>query len=218
MAAGPTIKKMKERLRREGPKIMTMVIVSVIVLTVAAGLFAIQYVQAYQSCAVQTTPGPCMSESTLQLWTNGVFASVAGLMVVMVMAMTLGVRVYKQPTPNTALALRLAAEDAAFRAMQERRAQLRELNAIALSHVVTDQAKKEEQKEEAAQAAKEAGTPTPEDEAAMVRWEEERQEAESEAQRRSKMLMERMIQLARRNPKTVADIVDGWINQPIRRF
>lgn len=186
-------------------------------LIVALGIFAIEYAQASQQCAAQVTASPCMNESSLQMWTNGVFASVAGLLLVMVMAMTTGVNIYREPAPNTALARRLTAEDEAFRAAENRRSQLRELNAIALSHVVTNQAKKEVAKEEAETAAREAGIPTPEEEAAMAKWEEEQQVSETEAQRQSKMLIERMIQLARRNPKAVADIVDGWINTPGRR-
>jgi flagellar biosynthesis/type III secretory pathway M-ring protein FliF/YscJ len=207
----------KARLRRWEPRITTGVIVSVIVLTVAAGIFGIEYARASATCAAQIAPGPCMSESSLQMWTNGVFASLAGLMLAILMAMTVGVRVRREPAPDTALARRLAAEDMAWKAAEERRAQLRELNAIALSHVVTNQAKKEVAKEEEERARREAGIPTPEEEAAMARWEEEQREAETEAQRQGKLLMERMITLARRDPKVVADIIEGWINQPPRR-
>src|SRR5579862_3421708 len=102
-------------MRRWEPKIMTAVVVSAILLTVAAGIFAIEYARASNECALQLTPGSCLSDSSLQMWTNGVFASVAGLMVAIVMGITLGVNVHRDPAPNTALARRLAAEDEAYR-------------------------------------------------------------------------------------------------------
>ncbi|HLY64331.1 MAG TPA: hypothetical protein VKU60_02260 [Chloroflexota bacterium] len=206
-------------IARVRPRTLTGLIIGSLILTVACALFAIQYAQAYSECSAQIVRGSCSEVPSVVLAADGLFASIAGLLAAIVIGITTGINFRTEPSPNLALARRLQAEDESFRAAEQRRAELRELNAIALSHVVTQKADAEAAKQEADKAAAEAaeqalanGEATP----GQPQWEEEK-EVESEEQRRRRLLADRILQLARRRPEVMAGVVRGWIDQPSRR-
>ncbi|MBV8087090.1 MAG: hypothetical protein JO247_19960 [Chloroflexi bacterium] len=182
-----------------------------LVLALAAGLFSIQYAQAYAQCSVVPSASACNDVSGARIAVDGLFVAMAGLLAAVVMAITTGINWSTSPAPNTALALRLAEEDEAFREEQARRAQLRDLNALAMAHL-------QQSAQAGSQAAAEAGAITINEDGTISTGSqvliEEEEHVPTADERRRQVIADRLRQLARQHPDTVAEVVRTWIERP----
>jgi hypothetical protein len=195
-------------------RLFVCIAVVVLVLALAAGLFAVQYVQAYARCSAIPSPSACAGVSGARIAVDGLFVAIAGLLAAVVMAITSGVSWGSRAAPNTALALRLAEEDDAFREAQARRSQLRDLGALALAHVQQGGQARNPAEAAAAQPSSAEGTVDAAGASVLVE-EEEHVETVDEARRR--VIADRLRQFARRHPETVAEVVRTWIDRPAAR-
>ena len=184
-----------------------------LVLALAAGLFSIQYAQAYAQCSAVPSTSACADVSSTRIAIDGLFVAVAGLMAAVVMAITTGISWGSSAAPNTALALRLAQEDETFREEQARRRQLGELNALALAHVAHGARTRAEDDADGLAVATD-GAMTAAGSAGVLIEEEPHVESVDEARRR--VIADRLRTLARQHPDTVAEVVKTWIDRPGR--
>lgn len=201
---------------RSRPGLLAGLLVAAVVLLVSGGLFAIQYGQAAADCAELPRPDTCAAAWPPQAALDAVFASVAGLLAAIVMAITVGVNARRSPAPNIALVLQLEEEERYLQEQNARRAQYNEWMGMA-------RARDKELKERAAEAAQAAIEAQAEAEMAAAlagragAWEEETPVPEPTIDdRRRQALAEHLQQLAKNKPETVAEVIKSWINQPQR--
>jgi len=202
-------------------RLAVTVTVVALVLALSAGLFAVQYAQAYAQCSSLPGSSPCDSVSGARVALDGLFVAVAGLMAALVMVISTGINWRTSPAPNTALALRIASEDEAFRLEQERRAQLAELNSMALAHVASQARARAENLARAdsdAAASAEAAADAAILASLEPQWEEEpeTEQVETPEQARARVVADRLKTLAKNRPDTVAEVISSWINQTRR--
>src|SRR5579884_3996042 len=193
---------------RSRPGLLAGLLVAAVVLLVSGGLFAIQYGQAAADCAELPRPDTCAAAWPPQAALDAVFASVAGLLAAIVMAITVGVNARRSPAPNIALVLQLEEEERYLQEQNARRAQYNEWMGMA-------RARDKELKERAAEAAQAAMAAALAGRAGA--WEEETPVPEPTIDdRRRQALAEHLQQLAKNKPETVAEVIKSWINQPQR--
>ena len=191
-------------------------LIALVVLAVSGGLFAIQYGQALAECTQLPRPDTCAFTWPPQVAVNAVFASAAGLLAAVVMAITVGVNARRDPAPNVALALQLEDEERQLEAWRERKAEYDGLMALAAERRAEEQAHAEELAEAALEAQAEAEMAAALSGAGGP-WQEEEQTPEATLeQKRREAMAERLRQLAKDKPDAVAEVVKGWINQPVR--
>ena len=202
---------------RAGTRSGASLVVVVLVLALASGLFAVQYAQAFAQCSALPGSAPCAAVSSARIAVDGLFVAIAGLLAAMVMAITAGINWRNSPAPNSALAQRLDDEETAFKREQARRAELAQLNALALAHAAASASPVSPMADtvpvSAAAATDAAG------DASIVpgpRWqlEPEKPAVETADQARRRVLAERLKNLARNKPDAMAEVLKVWINQP----
>ena len=192
--------------------------VALVVIVVSAGFFALQYAQASLACSASFSGSPCSGISTSGLGVDALLVALAGLLAAVVMAAVSGVSPRASQRPNTALAQQIEAEDAEFKVAQARKVQMEELRALALAHAAAD----EELAAEAAAKAKAAAALAemdPAELAAAIIGDTRGALAEDNApetpdQARRRVLSERLKNLAKNKPETVAEVIKTWIDQP----
>src|SRR5579885_651907 len=118
-------------MMRARPGMFAGIIVAVLVLAAACGLFAVQYVQVSAQCSFLAGGVPCsVGSSTPIVAGSAIFVAIAGLLAAIVMAITAGVNTRTDGPPNVALARQIEAEDAAYKRAKERYEELKELNRL----------------------------------------------------------------------------------------
>lgn len=207
-------------------RLVASVIVGLVVLVAASGVFVVQYAQSIAQCsAVPATSLPSVSCSTSvspsNVALNAVFVALAGLLAAIVMAISSGVGVRTSPAPSVALARRLESEDEVFQREKDRRKQLADMGELARAHLTTQQEKAREAAELAAAVAEAEAEATEElgpghYDLDTGEWIEEAQQ-ETADQVRRRVMADRLRTLARNKPEVVADVLRGWIDQPQRR-
>ncbi|HVA23857.1 MAG TPA: hypothetical protein VMW62_05635 [Chloroflexota bacterium] len=194
--------------RRSG--LVPILIVAAVVLVAAAGIFAVQSLEDSAFCSAVPSPSQCLGISSLQTFTNAVYASVAGLLVATMIAVAVGVNVGHGPGPNTSLAKSLDQDEYHLEEYRARRAQLDEWTIMAQARAAEQAARAEME----AEAAAEADAAFEVEAARWVQEEAGEEEAqESETARRSRVLAEHLAHLARARPEAIASVLSGWINQ-----
>ena len=200
---------------RSRPALVGGLVVAFVVVLAAAGIYAVQTAQDSALCSAVPSPARCLGMSSVQTATNAVYASVAGLLMAIVMAVAVGLNVGLGPKPNTQLAKSLDADEHHLEEYRARRAQLDEWTVMAQARAAEALAARAEMK---AQAAADTDATFEAEAARWVLQEEagEEEAQESEAQRRGRFLAEHLAQLAGAKPEAVAAVLSGWINQPNR--
>jgi len=200
---------------RSRPALVGGLVVAFVVVLAAAGIYAVQTAQDSALCSAVPSPAQCLGISSVQTATNAVYASVAGLLMAIVMAVAVGLNVGLGPKPNTQLAKSLDADEHHLEEYRARRAQLDEWTVMAQARAAEALAARAEMK---AQAAADTDATFEAEAARWVLQEEagEEEAQESEAQRRGRFLAEHLAQLAGAKPEAVAAVLSGWINQPNR--
>ena len=189
--------------------------VTVLVLCLATALFAVQYANAYAQCSAVPNSTACADVSTARIAVDGLFVAIAGLLAAAVMAITTGINWRTNPAANTALALRLVEEEDIFQQERARRAELQELNALAMDHLNDLRAHQPAGVADAQVSASDQGmTPGTPGSGLVIEEAPQDPEKETAEQARRRVLAERLRNLARNKPDTVAEVVKTWINQP----
>ncbi|MFI5269862.1 MAG: hypothetical protein ACHQ7M_20990 [Chloroflexota bacterium] len=197
-------------MKHPRPGLVGGLIVAFVVLLAAAGIFAVQSMQDSQVCSAVPNPSDCAGISPVGTATAAVYASVAGLLVAMLMAFAVGINTNRGQRPNTALAKSLDQDEFHLEGYRARRAQLDEWTIMAQARAAEQAARSEAE----AQAAAEAYDAFEAEAARWVQEETGEEEAqESDTQRRSRVLAEHLAHLARTRPEAVAAVLSGWINQ-----
>lgn len=198
-------------MTRVRPGMMAGIIVAVLVLVVASGLYAIESAQTYAQCSAVPSASCSLTSPPAQVLT-AVFAAVAGLLAAIVMAITTGIDIRGQASPNSALARQLLAEDAAHKRSRERYEQLKQLEELARAQNQPSATVESETADGQSTVSEilAGSSPLPGDEG---QWQEQKQ-PETADQRRQRMIVERLKVLARNKPDTVAEVIHGWIDQP----
>jgi hypothetical protein len=198
---------------RSRPALVGGIVVALLVVAAAAGLFGIQYFRAVQECSTQLSCTPVFSGG---IAANALFASVSGLTVAIALAIGVGVSWQKPPVANSILARQIEDEGRNLEEYRLRRAQLDEWTAMAQARAMERAAM------EQAGALAEAEFQAAQDEALMQQitiWEEdspEQQQGESEDDARRRVMAEHLAHIARSRPELLAEVLRVWINQPIR--
>src|SRR5579872_1154094 len=83
------------------------------------------------TCAALPIPASCASNSTVSVVTMAVYASVAGIVLAMLLAAAVGVSTARSPKPNVALAKLMDQDEYHLEGYRARRAQLDEWTVMA---------------------------------------------------------------------------------------
>ncbi|HEX6511646.1 MAG TPA: hypothetical protein VF157_05065 [Chloroflexota bacterium] len=203
---------------RSRPALVGGLFLAALVVLAAGGLFALQYGQALAQCSMLFAAPQCSVSPAPSVAMNAVFASLAGLLLAAIMAISLGMGPRRDHRPNTALARRLSDEERYLEHYRQRRAQLDEWTAMAKARAAERAAEIQTEGELGAQwtvgpdgVPIQAGAAGPT--GAAGQWQEEGKPAEeTDSQMKSRVLTEHLMHLARVKPEAVASVVSGWIN------
>jgi len=203
-------------MQRSRPALFGALFVVGLVLVAAGGLFTVQFSQATAACSEVPRPDTCAFAWPPAAGANALFASMAGLLAAIVLAITVGMNVRRDPAPNVALANQLEYEERYLDWYRQRRAQLDQWTTLAQAGARERQIQAEADQEAAIAAQAEAEVT-----AALSgdgSWQQEHEPTPeyTAEQRRRARLSERLLRLAKSKPEAVASVVSGWINQPSR--